>query len=72
MRHLVKATYYVSDDDAARWIDRTRPRFYDPARPPAASKVMVHGVGQAERTMTDGHDRRADGAVASGAAGGES
>jgi len=52
MRHLVKATYYVSDDDAARWIDRTRPRFYDPARPPAASKVMVHGVGQSGRTMT--------------------
>jgi enamine deaminase RidA (YjgF/YER057c/UK114 family) len=52
MRHLVKATYYVSDDDAARWIDRTRPRFYDPTRPPAASKVPVHGVGQAERTLT--------------------
>jgi enamine deaminase RidA (YjgF/YER057c/UK114 family) len=52
MRHLVKATYYVSDDDAARWIDRLRPRVFDPARPPAASKVMVHGVGQAQRTMT--------------------
>jgi enamine deaminase RidA (YjgF/YER057c/UK114 family) len=52
MRHLAKATYYVSDDDDARWIDRTRPRVYDPARPPAASKVMVHGVGQAQRTMT--------------------
>ena len=51
-RHLVKATYYVSDDDAARWIDRTRPRFYDPARPPAASKVMVHAVGQPGRTIT--------------------
>ena len=52
MRHLVKATYYVSDDDAARWIDRTRPRLFDPDRPPAASKVMVHGVGMAGRTMT--------------------
>jgi enamine deaminase RidA (YjgF/YER057c/UK114 family) len=52
MRHLVKATYYVSDHDAARWIDRTRPRLYDPMRPPAASKVTVHGVGQAKRTMT--------------------
>jgi len=52
MRHLVKGTYYVSDDDAARWIDRTRPRFYDPTCPPAASKLMVHGVGQAGRTMT--------------------
>jgi enamine deaminase RidA (YjgF/YER057c/UK114 family) len=52
MRHLVKATYYVSDDDAARWVDRTRPRVFDPARPPAASKVMVHGVGLSQRTMT--------------------
>ncbi|MFO7907966.1 MAG: RidA family protein [Planctomycetota bacterium] len=52
MRHLVKATYYVSDDDAARWVDRTRPKVYDPVRPPAASKVMVHGVGHSQRTMT--------------------
>ncbi len=52
MRHLVKATYYVSDDDAARWVDRTRPKIYDPVRPPAASKLMVHGVGHAQRTMT--------------------
>ena len=52
MRHLVKATYYVSDDDAARWVDRTRPKVFDPVRPPAASKVMVHGVGHPQRTMT--------------------
>ncbi len=52
MRHLVKATYYVSDDDAARWVDRTRFKIFDETRPPAASKLMVHGVGQAERTMT--------------------
>jgi enamine deaminase RidA (YjgF/YER057c/UK114 family) len=52
MRHLVKATYYVSDDDAARWVDRLRPRVYDPMRPPAASKIMVHGVGMPQRTMT--------------------
>ena len=52
MRHLVKATYYVSDDDAARWVDRTRPKVFDPVRPPAASKLMVHGVGLPQRTMT--------------------
>ena len=52
MRHLVKATYYVSDDDAARWVDRTRPKIFDPVRPPAASKLMVHGVGLPERSMT--------------------
>ena len=52
MRHLVKATYYVCDDDAARWVDRTRPNVFDPDRPPAASKVMVHAVGMEGRTMT--------------------
>ena len=52
MRHLAKATYYVCDDDAARWVDRTRPTVFDPDRPPAASKVMVHAVGMEGRTMT--------------------
>jgi enamine deaminase RidA (YjgF/YER057c/UK114 family) len=52
MRHLAKATYYVSDHDAARWVDRTRPAVLDPDRPPAASKVMVHAVGMEGRTMT--------------------
>lgn len=52
LRHMVKATYYVCDDDAARWVDRTRPKILDPDRPPAASKVMVHGMGQTQRTMT--------------------
>lgn len=52
MRHLVKATYYVSDADAARWVDRTRFKILDETRPPAASKLMVHGVGQSGRTMT--------------------
>lgn len=52
MRQLVKATYYVSDNDAARWVDRTRPKIFDPVRPPAASKIMVHAVGHPKRTMT--------------------
>lgn len=52
LRHLVKATYYVSDDDAARGIDRARYRLFDPQRPPATSKLMTHGVGQAGRTLT--------------------
>lgn len=52
LRHMAKATYYVSDDDAARWVDRSRPKFLDPDRPPAASKVMIHGMGQRQRTMT--------------------
>jgi enamine deaminase RidA (YjgF/YER057c/UK114 family) len=52
MRHLAKGTYYVSDHDASRWVDRTRPSIFDPVRPPAASKAMVHAVGMEGRTIT--------------------
>ena len=52
MGHLAKATYYVSEDNAAHALDKVRPEFLDPELPPAASKVMVHGVGQAGRTLT--------------------
>ncbi len=52
MLHLAKASYYVSDDDAGRGFDRVRPRFFDQLHPPAASKVMVHGVGRVQRTLT--------------------
>lgn len=50
--HLVKATYYVSDDDASNKLNDIRPKFYDPQRPPAASKAMVKGVGLPGRTVT--------------------
>lgn len=52
MGHLAKATYYVSADNAGHALNKVRPEFFDPARPPAASKVTVHGVGQAGRTIT--------------------
>jgi enamine deaminase RidA (YjgF/YER057c/UK114 family) len=52
LKHLAKATYYVSDDDASAALNKLRPEFFDPARPPAASKVTVHGVGQSGRTLT--------------------
>ena len=52
MLHLAKATYYVSDDEAGKALDKLRPEFYDPKHPPAASKVTVHGVGQADRTLS--------------------
>lgn len=52
MQHLAKATYYVSDDDAGRGFDRVRLRYFDPQRPPAASKVMVYGMGKAGCTLT--------------------
>jgi enamine deaminase RidA (YjgF/YER057c/UK114 family) len=45
-RHLVKATYYVSTDSASRKLNELRPNYYDPHRPPSASKAMVAGVGR--------------------------
>lgn len=52
LRHLAKATYYVSTDDASRKLNELRPRYYDPKRPPAASKALVPGVGVAGRSVT--------------------
>jgi enamine deaminase RidA (YjgF/YER057c/UK114 family) len=52
MRHLVKATYYVSDDVADRKLNEIRPEFYDPKRPPSASKARVPGVGMAGKSVT--------------------
>lgn len=52
LRHLAKATYYVSDNDASAKLTELRPKFYDPARPPAASKAQVFGVGLAGRSLT--------------------
>lgn len=43
-KHLVKATYYVSKDAHSSGLNELRPRFYDPKRPPAASKAMVRDV----------------------------
>ena len=51
-RHLVKATYYVTDEDASRALNELRPKYYDPARPPAASKAAVAGVDPAGRSIT--------------------
>lgn len=50
--HLAKATYYVSDDEASRALNELRPRYYDPARPPAASKAQVRAVGRSGKTIT--------------------
>jgi enamine deaminase RidA (YjgF/YER057c/UK114 family) len=51
-RHLAKATYYVSDEAASRALNDLRPRYFDPKRPPAASKAFVAGVGLEQRTVT--------------------
>lgn len=52
LRHLVKATYYVANDEASRKLNELRPNYYDPQRPPAASKAMVSGIGIPGRTIT--------------------
>jgi enamine deaminase RidA (YjgF/YER057c/UK114 family) len=44
-KHLAKATYYVTDDEVSKAHNEIRPKFYDPARPPAASKAVVTGTG---------------------------
>jgi enamine deaminase RidA (YjgF/YER057c/UK114 family) len=50
--HLAKATYYISDGNSSRALNDLRPRYYDPDRPPAASKAVVPGVGAEGRTVT--------------------
>lgn len=50
--HLVKATYYVTDDDASARLNELRPQYYNPLRSPAASKAKVKGVGVAGKTVT--------------------
>lgn len=52
LRHLVKATYYVADDEASLALNELRPKYYDPARPPAASKAQVRAVGRSGKTIT--------------------
>lgn len=49
MRQLVKATYYVAENEASADLGKIRPEFYAPDSPPAASKAATEGVGR------DGH-----------------
>ena len=50
--HLAKATYFVSDDTASKALNELRPRYYNPLRPPAASKALVTGIGFASRMLS--------------------
>jgi enamine deaminase RidA (YjgF/YER057c/UK114 family) len=52
LKHLVKATYYVSDKGADERINTIRPTLYDPQRPPAASKITVRGTGRVGKSST--------------------
>jgi enamine deaminase RidA (YjgF/YER057c/UK114 family) len=49
--HLAKATYYVSDNDASNKLNDIRPEFYNPQRPPAASKAKVKSVAMPGKTV---------------------
>lgn len=51
LRHLVKATYYVSTNEAGEALNEIRPALYDPLRPPAASKIMVPHTGEAGESI---------------------
>lgn len=52
LEHLVKATYYVSAEPVSLSLNKLRPGYYNPLRPPAASKAMVEGIGPAARTLS--------------------
>ncbi len=52
IRHLVKATYYVSDAGADARINTIRPSIYVPEHPPAASKLFVRGTGRPGKAST--------------------
>jgi len=51
LKHMAKATYYVSNDAVSTAMNDVRPTLYDPQHPPAASKAMVHGVGLPGRSF---------------------
>ncbi len=50
--HLAKATYYITDQEDSDQLNVIRPKFYNPQRPPAASRAVVDGVGLPDRTVT--------------------
>jgi hypothetical protein len=42
---MVKATYFVLNDEASKALTQVRGELYDPRRPPAASKAGVADTG---------------------------
>lgn len=52
LKHMSKATYYVSEAETSAALNKLRPTLFDPRRPPAASKAMVGDVGADKRTIT--------------------
>lgn len=52
LKHLAKATYYVSTEDASKKLNELRPEYFDPKRPPSASKAAVTATGIMDRGIT--------------------
>jgi enamine deaminase RidA (YjgF/YER057c/UK114 family) len=50
--HLVKATYYHANAPTGAALNKVRPDFYNPKRPPAASKASVAHIGVEGRNLT--------------------
>lgn len=50
--HLAKATYYPVSSATSDKLNTIRPEFYNPKRPPAASKAPVPGIGRPDRNIT--------------------
>lgn len=50
--HLVKATYYVNDDELSKQHNLVRPDYFSPRRPPAASKAVVADTGRDGQGIT--------------------
>ena len=49
--NLAKATYYVSESGVSTALNKLRPEYYDPKRPPAASKVQIPSIGVEDRHL---------------------
>lgn len=52
LQHLAKATYYVANNETSNELNRLRPNYYHPERPPAASKAVIAGTGRDGIWMT--------------------
>lgn len=52
LKHLVKGTYYVTDEAISGTFGKLRTEIYDPQRPPAASKARVDSVGLKGKRIT--------------------
>lgn len=50
-RHMVKATYFLSDAKARQSLGEIRGVYYDPARPPSASALDVKSIGRPGRLV---------------------